>query len=203
MRRKKSAAMLPKPRPDFFAIGLWQVNFLQCLARKEFKSSFAMNWRQHAQFFLRFKQKHQPMALAEIAVFAHDAGQMQICRCDSPAEFFLRFTARAGIRRFADVCVQLSAARTPQPSIRFLCSLEQQHLIGFIEAVEQRGDFVRQRHTGMWRRIESSGKRFSEYDLLFSVHSAKTDSVPQAPFCKDAVAVPRDAKPFTQISNEV
>src|ERR1041385_1382430 len=72
MRRKKPSAMFPKPRPDFFSIGPRQIYFSQSFPREKFKSSFAMNRRQRVQFLFHLKQKHQPVALAEIAVLAHD-----------------------------------------------------------------------------------------------------------------------------------
>ena len=42
MRGEESAAMLPEPRPDFFAIGLREFKSGQNGLRKKFKAPFAM-----------------------------------------------------------------------------------------------------------------------------------------------------------------
>ena len=86
------------------------------------------------------------MRLALETVFADDAGEVQIARGELLAGFLVRLAAGAGVGRFAFVCVQLTAARTPQTAIRLSCAFEQEYLFALIEAVEQRGDFVGQLH---------------------------------------------------------
>jgi hypothetical protein len=162
MRRKKSTAMFPKPRPDFFTIGLWQFQFRQGCARKKLKPALPMHGRHGRQFLLHLKQKHQPVSLAFVAMLAHNAGQMQIHRREFQCEFLLRLAARAGIGRLADVRVQFPAARTPQAAIRFLRAFKQQDFIVRVETVEQRGDFIGQRHR---RNVPPDGKPEQEFFL--------------------------------------
>jgi len=144
MRCKKSAAKLPKPRPDSFLVSLRNFACRQSFAWKKLKSSFAMHRWDSTQFLFHLKQKHEPMALAQIPVLAHQSSQMQIRSRKLDAQFFLRLAARASVRRFADIRVQFPTARAPITEIRLLRALEQQHLVTFVEAVKQRGNFKRQ-----------------------------------------------------------
>jgi len=146
MRRKKSAAMLPEPGPDAFAIRVRQFQGIQRSARKELKIPFPMIFRKRFEPGQYFEQEHQPVRGSLIAVFADDAGEVQITRSKGQRNFLVRFPAGAGVRRFAIVRVQFAAARTPQAAIRLLRPLDQQHFVALIEAVKQRGDFVGQRH---------------------------------------------------------
>jgi hypothetical protein len=54
--------------------------------------------------------------------------------------------------------VQLAATGTPQAAIWFLRAFQQQHLVPLIETVEQRGDFVGQRHAASETGAGSAGK---------------------------------------------
>lgn len=45
MRGEEPAAMLPEPRPDFFAIRLRKFQTIECLAREELKSAFLVDRR--------------------------------------------------------------------------------------------------------------------------------------------------------------
>ena len=49
MRREKSAAMPPKPRPDLLAVGLRQVQTLERGAGEELKTAFGVTGRQCSQ----------------------------------------------------------------------------------------------------------------------------------------------------------
>jgi len=40
---EETAAMFPEPRPDFFTVGLWQVESIQRRARKELKPALGVN----------------------------------------------------------------------------------------------------------------------------------------------------------------
>ena len=146
MRRKKAAAILPKPWPYLFTVGLWQLQTTKRGTGEKLKPPLGMRLRQRFQLCLHLKQKHQPMRPALITMFADETGQMQIHRAHLNAEFLPGLAAGAGIRRFADVHFQLAAARTPETAIRLPRALKQQYLIPLIEAVKQRGDFVRQCH---------------------------------------------------------
>ena len=57
--------------------------------------------RKPVQFDFNLEQEHEPMRLAFIAMFADQAGQMQIRRLEAQGEFLVRLATGAGIRRFA------------------------------------------------------------------------------------------------------
>src|SRR5882672_11535058 len=106
------------------------------------------------------------MCLALIAVFADESGQMQIGRRDFQTDLLARLTAGAGVGRFTGLHLQFTAARTPEAAVRFLRAFEQQDFASFIEAVEQRGDFVGQSHRTnfKWRmtKVERGKMRFPD-----------------------------------------
>lgn len=83
------------------------------------------------------------MGVALIAVFADEAGEMQVARREMLAGFFERFAAGAGIGGFAFVRVKFAAAGTPKASIGLLGAFKQEDFVPLVEAVEQGGDFVR------------------------------------------------------------
>lgn len=148
MRRKKSAAKFPEPRPDLLLVGLRYLERFDFRAREKLKASFATRRRLRRQLLLHFKQKHQPMRLPLEAMLAHHAGQMQIRRGKLHADFLLRLAASARVRGFADVHLQLAATRAPKAAVRFLRPLQQKDVVLLVEAVEQRGNFVGQNHLG-------------------------------------------------------
>src|SRR5664280_1556086 len=113
---------------------------------EELESSFTMRGGQGCEPARDFKQEHQPVELARIPVFADDAGQMQVRGIQFDSELLAGFPARACIRRFTVLCVELPPAGAPQTAIWLLRPLHQQHLIAVAEAIEHRGNFVRQ-HT--------------------------------------------------------
>jgi len=145
--------MLPEPWPDPFAIRLRKLEPAQGLTRKELEGSFAMIGRQRLQAWPHFEQEHEPVCVSLIAMFADNARQVQVAGLNLQPQFFLSFTAGAGERRFAVVRVQFAARRTPEAKIWLLRSLQQKHFVACVEAIEQRGDFVGQRHV----RSEAGG----------------------------------------------
>src|ERR1035438_8396227 len=144
MRRKEPAAVMPEPGPNALAVRPRYLQACHGLAGEELKASFLVHGRQGSKPAVHLEQEHQPMGLALVAMLAHQPRQMQVGRRKPQPQLFLRLTARADIRRLADIRVQLPAARAPKPSIRLLCPLQQQRLVLLIEAVKQRRNFVRQ-----------------------------------------------------------
>src|SRR5689334_11930566 len=144
MRCKKTSAMFPKPRPDFLGISLWQLDSLQSRSRKKLKCSLTVLRRQSRKPLLHLKQKHQPVTLPLISMLTDQTRQMQLLGLDGNPQFLLRFATRTRIRRFPFFSVQLSPAWTPQPQIRLLRAFHQQNFIALIEAIKQRGNFIRQ-----------------------------------------------------------
>ena len=146
VRREKSAAMPPEPGPDLFPVGLRQLQTLERGAGEELKTSFGVVGRQCFQARFYLEQKHQPVRPALEAVFADEAGQVQIFGAQRQAGFLVRLAAGAGVGRFAAVHFQFPATGTPQTAVRLLRAFEQKHLIALVEAIQQRGDFVGQNH---------------------------------------------------------
>ncbi len=99
-------------------------------------------FRQRRELLLYLEQKHEPMRLALIAMFADHPCQMQVRGRKRHTDFLLRLAAGAGVRGFADVHLQFSAARTPKPTIWLLGPFEKQDVVALIEAIEECGDFV-------------------------------------------------------------
>lgn len=99
------------------------------------------------------------MALAEVTVFAHQTGEVEIVRLQRDAQLFAGFTAAAGMGRFADPGFQFASTRTPQPLVGFLGSFEQQHIILRVKAVEQGRDPVGQRHCPSESGKDTVGKQ--------------------------------------------
>ncbi len=134
---KKLAAMPPKQRPDLLTVGLWQRQRHDLFRCEKRKPAFRTRCWQSLEPFFDLEQKHQPMALPLVAVFTYNASQVQICWRDFQAKLFLGLTARAGIRRFANVHLQLTARGAPETAVRLVRALEQQHLVPLIETIEQ------------------------------------------------------------------
>ncbi len=170
VRGKVAAAILPEPRPDAFAVGLRNVQFIQRGARKKLKAAFAHRRREPLELRLQLEQKHEPVRLPLKTVFAHEAGKVEVGRRELLAEFLVRLARGADVGRFAEVGLKLAAARTPEAEVGLLGAFEQEDFVALVEAVKQRsntirifiwnfhlslspkdrGDFIRQRH---WRKF--------------------------------------------------
>ena len=144
VRGKKAPAILPEPRPDAFAVGLRDVQTVQRGAREKVKAALAHGRRELLQLRLQLEQKHEPVRLALKAVFAHEAGEVEIGRREGLAEFLMRLARSADVRGFAEVGLEFAPARTPEAAVGLLGAFEQENFVALVEAVEQRGDFVGQ-----------------------------------------------------------
>src|SRR5687768_2524483 len=113
MRREKSTAMLPKQRPKLIAVGLRQRQLCNLFAREKCKATLTMRGGQAREAGLHFKEEHQPMRLATVAVFAYQASEVQVGGLNFDAEFLGGFAARRRIWRLTARCVELPAARAP------------------------------------------------------------------------------------------
>ena len=146
MRRKKSPAIPPKKRPDLFQIRLRDGQRRELRGGEKRKIAFLMRRRDLRQARQNFEQKQQPMLAILVAVFADDPGQMQIAMGQLHSNFFPGLPAGAGVGRFAIGHLQLAAARAPQAEVGLAGAPQQQRFILLVETIEQRGDFVGQRH---------------------------------------------------------
>ena len=160
MRGEEAAAMLPEPRPDAFAVGLRNVQAGQRGAREELKPAFAHRRWERFQFRLQLEQKHEPVRLTLKTMFAHQSREMEIRRQEFQPKLLVRFAGGADVGGFPEVSLEFAAARTPEPAIRLLCAFEQEEIIPFVKAVEQRGDFVRQLHAQSEPIAARIAKRF-------------------------------------------
>ncbi len=88
------------------------------------------------------------MRVAQVAMLAHEARQMQIRWGQFQPHLFVRLAAGAGVGRFPCLRMEFATAGTPETAIRLLRAFEQQHIVPLVEAVKQRGDSVGQRHAG-------------------------------------------------------
>ncbi len=156
VRRKKSAPILPEPGPDFFTIGLGDFEIPDFIAGKKLEAAFRMRGRQGLNLDLHLEQKHQPMRASLIPIFADDSRQVQITGSAQEPRFFARFAAGTDVRGFAEIHLQLAARGAPEAAVGFLRPLQQQDLILRIEAIQQRGDFVRQTHRENFKRRKAN-----------------------------------------------
>ncbi len=166
---KKAAPMLPEPGPDLFQVSLRQPQSGQPVTREKLEAPFTMHRWQAFDPSFNLEQKHQPMRLSLITMFAHQSGQVQIRCRQLNSQFLVGFTAAAGIWGFAHVHMKFPAARAPKTAVRFLSSLKEKHLVPGIETIQQRRDFVWQRH-GSKRGLRSPvrSRRGNEADEALS-----------------------------------
>ncbi len=143
---EEAAAVPPEQWPDLFAVGGGESEVRDGAFLDERKSPFPVSWREMAKASFDLEEEHQPVGLSQIAVFAHEPGEVEFLGDDMDAQFLLGLPTGAGVRRLADFLVELSTGRTPEPLIGLLCALQKQDFVRLVEAIEQGGDLVGQRH---------------------------------------------------------
>lgn len=117
------------------------------------------------------------MRLFSVAAFTDQPSEVQVCRSHPNAQFFLCFAAGGRVRRFAGSRIELSAARTPEPTIGLLRPFEKEHAVLLVEAVEERRDVVRQgRHNYFAKALKAASAslaRSSEFSARGSLPMRK------------------------------
>ena len=88
------------------------------------------------------KEKHQPVSLPLIPVFANKTAQVQVRRREGNTRLFQSLTARAGIGRFPNVGLQFASGWTKEPPVGILSSTQQENVVPLVKAVQKRGNFV-------------------------------------------------------------
>lgn len=78
MGGKKPTPMLPEPWPEPFPIRLRKFQLRYFPRLKELKPAFPVRRRELLNPPLHLEEKHQPVTLPGIAVFADEAGQVQV-----------------------------------------------------------------------------------------------------------------------------
>ena len=144
MGGEEAAAMFPKERPDLVAIGLWQGQFVEFPTAGKMKLAFFISGRQGLQSWLDFKQEHQPMRLALVAMLTDHAGELTIGWSQIKTHLLARLATGTGVGRFTLVRTQLAARRTEKPKIGLAPAFHQKHAPILVKAVQQRGNTVRQ-----------------------------------------------------------
>ena len=86
------------------------------------------------------------MRVAFVAVLADEPGEVKVAGRDLQSGFFVGFAAGARVGRLAAGDLDLAAGRHPPAKVWRLVALEQEEPVVWVEAVEQRGQFVWQRH---------------------------------------------------------
>src|SRR5690349_18234785 len=119
MGGEEAAPMLPKPGPNPFLVRFGNVQFRELVAAEELKTPFAMRRRQCGKPGPNLEKKHDPMGLALVTMFAHQAGQMQIRWPQHNPQFFARFTAATGVGGFSHISVEFAAAGAPEATVGF------------------------------------------------------------------------------------
>lgn len=172
VRGVEAAAMLPERRPEAFAVGLRYGETVKRGTGKELKAALGMRRRNGRDPQLHLEKEHEPMRVALVAMFADEAGEVEIAGREDKAHFLVCLAAGASVGRLADVSLELAAGRTPQAAIRLLRALEQEDFIRCVEAVEERGDFVGQRQSD-WNQLHRQCEGLADL-LLGPVQNARS-----------------------------
>lgn len=122
--RKKTAAVAPEQRPDLFPVGIRQVEKAEFRPGIESEHTLPMRRRYAGDPLRHLEEKHQPVSLPEVTVFADKPGQMQVRRRDSQSGFLLGLAAGAGVRRFAGLGLQFASRRAEVSPVRLLRALQ-------------------------------------------------------------------------------
>ena len=86
------------------------------------------------------------MGLILVTVFADDAGEMEVSGLESTANFFMGLADCAGVWAFAGIGLKLAAWGAIKPSIRLIFPPHYEHPTIGMEAIQQSGNTIRQRH---------------------------------------------------------
>src|SRR5262245_20699142 len=106
---KEAAAILPKPRPNTFAVSIGQTQSIERVAAEKLKSAFTHGGRSFTQTRLEFEEEHEPMRLSVKTVFTHEAREVKIAERKLQAHFLESFPARASVGRLSFFGVQFTA----------------------------------------------------------------------------------------------
>lgn len=142
---EEGTSVLPEEGPDLFAISAGEREGFEVFVGGKMERAFLVFWRQRGEAWLDFKQEHQPMSVTLIAVFADDAGEVEVVGCELQAGFFVGFTNGTGVRAFSSFGFELAAGRTIAAAVGLMIALDQQHAPILVKGVQQRGNPVWQR----------------------------------------------------------
>ena len=142
---EEGTSVLPEEGPDLFAISAGEREGFEVFAGGKMERAFLVLRRQCGKAWLDFKQEHQPMGVALIAVFTDDAGEVEVVGRELQAGFFAGFTDGAGVWAFSGVGFELAAGRTVAAAVGLMIALDQQHAPILVKGVQQCGNPVWQR----------------------------------------------------------
>ena len=146
MAGEKSATVFLEKRPDLLVIRLRDIELLDFGCGKKLEFALLTRRRELVEAWLNFKKENVPVRVSLVAVFANEAGEVQVAGCDFQSGFLLCLAAGAHVGGLAPCDLDLAAGRYPTSKIWRLVALEQEEPVVWVEAVEQRGQFVWQRH---------------------------------------------------------
>src|SRR5437763_385602 len=106
MGRKKSPAMLPEKRPDFFPVGLRDAQCIHFRAGEEAEPALRMIWRKRVELRLKFEKKHKPVSAAIIATFGNNSRQVEVRWFYRSPNFLARLPASCRVWRFTEIGIQ-------------------------------------------------------------------------------------------------
>ncbi len=86
------------------------------------------------------------MGLALVTVFADDAGEMEVSGLESKANFLAGLADCAGVWAFAGIGLKLASWGAEEPSIGLIFPPHYEHPTIGMEAIQQSGNAIRQRH---------------------------------------------------------
>ena len=142
---EEGTSVLPEEGPDLFAISAGEREGFEVFVGGKMERAFLVLRRQRGEAWLDFKQEHQPMSVTLIAVFADDAGEVEVVGRELQSGFFVGFTDGTGVRAFSIFGFELAAWRTIAATVGLMIALDQQHAPILVKGVQQRGNPVWQR----------------------------------------------------------
>lgn len=86
------------------------------------------------------------MGLILVTVFADDAGEMEVSGLENESNFFMGLADCAGVWAFAGIGLKLATWGAEEPSIRLIFPPHYEHPTIGMEAIQQSGNTIRQRH---------------------------------------------------------
>ena len=86
------------------------------------------------------------MGLILVTVFADDACEMEVSRLEREGDFLASLADCAGVWAFAGIGLKLATWGAEEPSIRLIFPPHYEHPTIGMEAIQQSGNTIRQRH---------------------------------------------------------
>jgi hypothetical protein len=86
------------------------------------------------------------MGMILVTVFADDAGEMEVSGLENESNFFMGLADCAGVWAFAGIGLKFATRGAEEPLIGLFFSPHYEHPTIGMEAIQQSGNTIRQRH---------------------------------------------------------